>query len=483
MKKIIILFIVLIFIIGCSSGTENADNKETLTFEQTESIADASEGNKLPAPKLTEYNLNGRAFNILVPQSVGWVNSRDYEIFPELSGEPVNDAVQARIIAVEELYNCVIKPIYSGTMIADARKDILAEGNAYDILIPAMTEVSQIAGEGLLLDMYTLGALYFEMPWWNSSACDNLSIMGKLYYTLGDVTLIAYDGLSTMIFNKELLISNNLETPYQYVYNKTWTYDKLYSMCKGVSRDLNGDGIMDKDDQYGLLADNNSIIFMLYAGGERLVKKNSDDIPYPTINTDRVIRIVDKILEIYGDSTTTSPTSVFGDHGAANAPFMNNQILFRITSMFRTTQIREMESDFGFIPQPKFDELQADFQHTYSYASPGVAIPMNVPNPQENGAVLEALAYYGRLTVLPAYYEINLQTKITRDEDSVVMLDIIFNTATTDLGFVYNFGGMREMFTSFVRNNSNTFSSAYASIEPVIYADIEKLVENFKAVS
>ena len=485
--SLIILFILIVFIVimvpGCAADSKNDKiNDNDLSSEQSESVAeDVSE--KIPDPILKSYDLNGRTYNLLVPTSAGWVNSRDFEYFPELSGEPINDAVQDRIIAVEELYNCVIKPVYSGSIVSNARNDILSNGNAYDVLMPSLIEVSQLAGEGLLLDMNKIDTLYFNMPWWSDGACKNLSIMGRLYYTLGDISLIDNDGLGAMIFNKAMLASYDLESPYQCVYNNTWTFDTFYSVCKGVSRDLDGDGAMTKEDQYGFITDNGNILGMIYAGGEKLTAKNDKDIPYPSIDNEQVMGIIDKVIQIYNDKNTFGQTAFFGTPEGANAAFMSNQILFRHSAMFRFTQIRDMESDFGFIPLPKYKESQDNYYHSYSYASPGVAIPVSASDPEETGAVLEALAYYGRLLLLPAYYEINLQTKITRDEDSPKMLDIIFDAATIDLGYVYNFGGMREMFAQFVTKNENTFPSAYASIEPKILSEIEKLVETFNAIS
>jgi len=477
---LLLIILILITIIGCAKENENKSN-ETLSNQNEETIEDLS--NKIPDPILKPYNLNGRDYHLLVPASVGWVNSRDFEYFPELAGEPVNDAVQGRIIAVEELYNCVIKATKSGAMVSDARREILANGTTFDVIMPALTEVSQIAGEGLLLDLYKIDTLYFEMPWWSTKSCEYLSILNKLYYTIGDISIIDNDGIGAMIFNKALIISNSLEMPYQFVYEGIWTFDKLYSICKGISRDLNGDGIMDKDDQYGFITDNGNILGMLYAGGNRLVTKDKDDIPSPSIDNDRTMKIIDKVIEIFNDKTTFAQTMLFGDAVACNNAFMNNQILIRYSAMFRFTQIREMENDFGFLPLPKFDEVQESHHHSYSYASPGVGIPITVKDPEENGAVLEALAYYGRTVLLPAYYEINLQTKITRDEDSPKMLDIIFDTGIVDLGYIYNFGGMREMFAQFVNNNANTFPSAYASLEVKIQTEIDKLVDTFREVS
>jgi len=403
----------------------------------------------------------------------------DFEVFPEMSGEPVNDAVQARLIAMDELYNCTIIPIYSATMITDARKEILANGDTYDLIMPALTEGSSLAGEGLLIDLFTVNNIHLEMPWWSIEASKNLSLMNKLYYTLSDIVLGDKNGLGALIFSKKLVEDNNLTSPYQLVYDNKWTLDVFFDMCKGMCRDINGDGILDKEDQFGYLGDNNQIVSFMYYCEINLVKKDKNDIPYPSIDNEHVINVVDKVLAFYADTTSYGKTSIFGGHVDANKPFMNNQILFRGTSMLRTTQIREMESDFGFIVPPKYTESQEKYYNVYSYGSPGVAIPISVKDPEENGAITEALAYYGRLMLLPAFYEINLQTKITRDEDSPVMLDMMFESATVDLGYVYNFGDIRDMFTKIADSGVNNFASVYASNEPKILSEIENLVDMF----
>ncbi|MCL2518316.1 MAG: hypothetical protein FWF15_07125 [Oscillospiraceae bacterium] len=484
MKKLLLILLVLVlFISACGSGSENKTMEET-SVGGISGNEETEDPKALPKPNLKDYNLNGRSYNILVQESHGWVNSRDFEAFPEMSGEPVNDAIRERVIAVEELYNCVITPIYSKAVVTDARKDVMAEGNSYDLIMPQMTDVSQIAGEGLLLDLNVIDTLHFEMPWWSRNACENLSVMHKLFYTLGDVSLIDNDGIAGMIFNKAMIVNEGLEMPYKYVYENKWTLDTLHDICKGLNRDLNGDGKMDMDDQYGFITDKQNIIYMIYAGGEQLVRKDRDDIPYPSVDNERVMGIIDKTIAMFNDDTAFAETTVFGGNYAitANNAFMNNQFLFRLSAMMNFTIIREMESDFGFIPLPKYEESQEGYHHAYSYASPGVAIPITVPDAEETGAVLEALAYYGRLLVLPAYYEINLQTKITRDEDSPIMLDIIFDSGTFDLGLIYNFGGIREMFAPFVLKNANTFPSAYESIVNKINADMDKIIDTFRSL-
>ena len=98
------------------------------------------------------------------------------------------------------------------------------------------------------------------------------------------------------------------------------------------------------------------------------------------------------------------------------------------------------------------------------------------------GAAVEAMSYYGREIMLPAYYDITLQGKIARDDESAGVLDLIFDTAMLDLGTLYNFGGMRDIFTNMVETKTNTFTSTYASIEQNVNTAIDKLIETVSAL-
>lgn len=457
---------------SCSSDktddAQYASVTDTATVEETQ-----------PGPVIPEADLAGADYVLLVPATAGWVNSRDFIYDETLKGEPINDAIHDRILKAEDAFNCTIIGLQSSSLITDARSEIMSGGSQYQVIMPAMTEVKTLAGEGLLLDLRNIDTIMLEEPWWSQNANKNLSIGGRLYFTLGDISLIDNDGIAAIAFNNALITDNNLESPYTHVYDGTWTMERMYDMCKGLNRDLDGNGRLDANDQYGFVTDHANIVAFLYASGETLISKDENDMPYPSIFNERASAVINLITAFANDETAFGQTSVFGDHGLANTNFMNNQMLFRLSSMFRFTQMRAMESDFGFLPMPKYEENQEDYHHSYSYASPGVSLPVTLDSPETTGAVLEALAYWGRYAVLPAYYEINLQTKVARDEDSAKMLDIIFDAATFDLGLIYNFGGMRDIFEPFVKRNTNNFAAIYAAIEEKIKTDIGSLTETF----
>ncbi|MCD7782617.1 MAG: hypothetical protein LUI15_01765, partial [Firmicutes bacterium] len=82
----------------------------------------------------------------------------------------------------------------------------------------------------------------------------------------------------------------------------------------------------------------------------------------------------------------------------------------------------------------------------------------------------EALAYYGQQILTPAYYEIQLQGRYSRDEESQGMLDIIFEYRCYDLGVFFDWGGAK---TSLSTSGANA-STLYASLNKAITKAIEK---------
>ena len=75
--------------------------------------------------------------------------------------------------------------------------------------------------------------------------------------------------------------------------------------------------------------------------------------------------------------------------------------------------------------------------------------------------ITEALAYYGKQIVTPAYYDVNLIGQSTRDEESADMLDIIFDSLVFDIGYYYQIGPYNKQLIYMVRAYNTNFTSMY----------------------
>ena len=142
--------------------------------------------------------------------------------------------------------------------------------------------------------------------------------------------------------------------------------------------------------------------------------------------------------------------------------WQNDQGLFWMTTMGNIPSLREMESDFGVLPYPKLTEEQDSYYTTIApYNSQFICVPLIQNDLERTGVITEALAYYGKSIVTPAYYDINLIGQSTRDEESSDMLDIIFDSLVFDIGYYYQIGPYNKNLILMVREYNRNFASMY----------------------
>ena len=92
---------------------------------------------------------------------------------------------------------------------------------------------------------------------------------------------------------------------------------------------------------------------------------------------------------------------------------------------------------------------------------------------------MNALASASVSTITPAYYDVTLQRKHTRDDESKEMLDIIFNSRIFDVVYAYNWGGVRSIANNLTAD-SNTIASSIASLKTASATALEKYISDLE---
>ena len=108
------------------------------------------------------------------------------------------------------------------------------------------------------------------------------------------------------MFNKAIAEEYALEDFYTLVNDGKWTFDKFGEIIRSVSNDLNGDSVMDENDQYGLVAlDKHVLPSFWIAGGVKTIEKNDADEPVFTIPTnEKFSDVFNSIFEMILDSNS-----------------------------------------------------------------------------------------------------------------------------------------------------------------------------------
>ena len=110
-------------------------------------------------------------------------------------------------------------------------------------------------------------------------------------------------------------------------------------------------------------------------------------------------------------------------------------------------------------------------------------IPMTARDPERTSIILEALCAIGYDKVIPAYFEVALQAKASRDNESADMLDIIKAARIYDLGY-YNAtatGEYANQFVNFIDNKSlgRNFTSWFEGRQRSVNKTLEKVIDAY----
>jgi len=314
-----------------------------------------------------------------------------------------------------------------------------------------------------------------------------MSVMGKLFMTMGDINIMDNSETRAVIFNRDLVDDFGLESPYDLVNNGTWTLDIMYEMMKKVSADTNGDGAMDHKDRWGMISEPANMWQHYLGSGEKSISKDDDDLPYLTFNTDRGIAVMEKVHEIITDEQNTILTS-----HVVNMPnywvevlypmFANDQALFFATAVGNTyKQLREMDSIFGVLPNPKFEETQDEYYNVLSDVwATTVSVPISCQDPDFSAFMLEALAAASVTTNSRTFNEVIFVNKGLRDEESIAMAKLIADTHVFDLGVFNNWYGLYYILSDIGSSESMNFASKYAASESGIIGAMEKTINLYK---
>ncbi|MCL1794239.1 MAG: hypothetical protein FWG34_10240 [Oscillospiraceae bacterium] len=470
---------------GGGAVGQNEGQKADETKEEVPEIENETE--KLLPNVPEDKDFGGHEFTFLgnsTAYNPYWY-SKDLYVEEE-TGDAIQDAVYYRNRAIEEKYNIKITAALSGSQYNDAKKSINSADGTYDVFsVPLQGATAQLAQDGSLLDLKNIPYIDLGKPWWDQRANEQLSIGHKLMFTISDLLIIDKDALFIFLFNKDVIQDQGLENPYKLVKEGKWTIDQMWDMAKDMPKDIDGDGKMTGEDSYRLLTAAHTIHGNVVSSGHFVITKDSGDMPVLNIADPVILASYEKWIEIINNRDNTW---VAQDWASKHADIWMYQLdvlsekrgLWLYAGMDRVTTLRTYDFNFGILPNPKNDESQKDYyNHVHAWCTTAISVPTTA-EPERTGIILEALTAESYYTLRPTYYEISLKTKFLRDNESEEMLDLIFDTRCYDLGHVYNWGGVFDMFSNLPQQKNNTdFVSAYEKIMPKIEADMQKAIENF----
>lgn len=439
-KKLLCLILCFLFITACAASCSD-EPKES---DQTDSDVTAGESDLedlyseryAVKEELPDETYDGYDFRVYLRIEAG--NNTDF-IAEKETGDTVNDAVYTRNLVISERFdiNIIFNYDESGntTYTTTAVNAILADEDANDLLALHGAFAFNHAKEGYVVDWKTeLPYIDLEKPWWDHDFSDNMAIAGRLYAMTGDISYLSIGATFCLVFNKNLFNEYLIEYPYKDVIAGNWTFEKFASIVKASSIDLSGDSKQTPgEDLYGLVSGIWGMpIFVFYSAGDRVITIDEEGVPELTLYNERTVDIFNKFFDLvdnYNVHIDNYSPAYNGDM------FRANRAMFSAASMGTLVSLRDMESDIGIIPSPKYDESVDRYNSLVDAGQNVFAVPITVSDYERTSVIIEALAAEGYRNIVPVFYEEALQIKYARDDESSEMLDIIRGGRIFDYGY------------------------------------------------
>ena len=491
MKKIVRLLLLGALIASqlaaCGETTPSGGEQTTIPDETTASDTEYS----YPYPA---EGYGGEEFGIL---NIEYIFTMHCQIEREqLTGDVLDDAVFNRNKLIETKFDIVLKEHRVTdtwelkACAGEAQKMILAGDDEFDVMFVPLGGAPGLITDGAFLDLRTVASVQLDKPWWYSSFNDSVALNGKLYGAMGGAHLCIHDATRVIAFNSDMMKKLGLELPYDTVREGKWTLD-VFNKYLTAAANLNGDDssawLKDGKTIYGFSNNQNSAVKQMQGLGENMIEVRDGKLVF-TAATERFYDCIAKLAKILTVSDAKGINAPNGDDSVSDDGnpgylyvFTSQRALFSDAEVNKFQGFRTLNFEYGILPYPKYDENQESYYCNTWHGAPAAFIPTTSKDPEKVGLILDALAYEGEKSVIPAFRKFSVEQKGLRNDDSIEMLGLI----TDNIVPVYSslFGISEEIFTQAGRDvwlGENSTAATVASEKSKVETQIKEVMEKWK---
>lgn len=479
---------------GCSQGTENAETKNdagstsgTAEFDVTQ-----DEEEEYVDHRFDGYDYEGRSFR--VQSSADATDATNANEFiagsGSYNGEIVNDAVFERNAKVEELLNIKLEFSEADYTYSNAessiRTFIMAGDDLYDLIINDDRSLIALTDENIFYNLAKYGDNFdLNQSYWYTDTMDDMVLVpGHSYVMAGDYFLDCLASAHCLFYNKQLCENAYGDAEYidDIVLEGGWTYEKMTQTLNENYIDLNGDGVAQEGDQFGMYAHDywGCLIAFVGSAGINFIDRSGDE-PEISFNNDRSIAFAEALNKLYrcdGNHIGIKESSDM-NLGLRNL-FENGLSLICLYQRLNDiSKMRDFEFTVGPIPYPKLYETDKYYTSIHDTTEMG-AIPVTSSDIDFDTVCIEVLSRETAKSVIPVYYDQALKVKYSADLKVAQMIDLIHDNFGSSFVLCYNNAmgdSMIQMFTDLVAADSTDFTSAYKKREKVLKKQCDKMVK------
>lgn len=396
-------------------------------------------------------------------------------IAEELSGDLINDAIHNRNLAVSDRLHVTLNFVGSdgrnetAAFIASVNSDVSSGAGEYDLIGTYSQIPGSLAMSGSLVDLMTLDHLNFDQPWWPQTLYEQASIQDHLYLCTGDISTNLLWMMQVVFFNKDLIARYDLEDPYTLIDDMKWTVDKMIEMTTGIYEDLNGNGVADEADHYGMVLYTQALDANFASAGLVCVDKDENGFfrVSPKMTSEKTVDLLTKFCEWVHDSGNV----VWSKSTSVRKVMHEGRSLFIEDRAFvaKDHLVNQDAFEYGILPAPAYDEEQEGYITNVGYPHNIYCISSGISHEQANkaAAVLECMASESYRQVTPALFETTMKVKYAADEKTSEVYDMIKTNIDFDPARIYvkDFGGdLASLFKNSVIDNTTAWASRVTAV-------------------
>ncbi len=420
---------------------------------------------------------------------------QQFTYLEELEGNTINSEVQERNNYLEEQYGITFE--VESVQYPTDEVALLVQGGTdeYDIISDSVDRLVKGISQRFYWSLDDI--MNISHPWWDAQAIESLALGNRHYLIAGDAIITDDDHTYLTLYNKDMYRTNTAVSGkgdiYEIVRNGDFTIDLYYEMCREVSKP-DENGAWGFNATYGNLSHAYGATVMMNGCDVATVQKNENGELYINVMEQSAVTAFDKVYELMSDAQNTQRAELIAGQSASNPSqygfaeleemFVNGRGLFYNTTSGSISILKSanLDFEFGVLPIPKYDKNQDSYCCTVNrYQSSALAIPTTVPTSRHEiiAFALQALSFYNA-DVIRAYYQTTLQLQAVQSDDDAEMLDIVYNNRFYDIGAIYEWGTLVNLYGSVISNSgANTLVSSWDSIKSVVETAMEQAIEDY----
>ena len=470
-----------------SCANEQPDDKAPVDdTDNADEQPEEPENARIPTD-LPESNFNGATFTILEwtvddqqTPNTRWMPWEEADV-DDTNGDLINDSVYNRNAAVEEQYGVVISKVYASVnnvgldYMTTVRSMNTTGDDSYQLLTLRSVNIGTLTLENMMHNIADSQYINLEKPWWNQDSVTSLSLGGNIYWASSELLLRDKGATACIFYNGRIAEDNGFDNLYELAQDGEWTMEELVSTAT-IAATENGDNVWNENDIWGAVCGDDTVNYLYNGAGLKFATITEDGYLEYNFGSDKQISTLKSIFDevMYAEFYANT----FSNPNAKNVKFGNDNVLYHFGMIKDVTTHRQMETNYGILPIPKYDEAQENYSSlVWMHHDTILGIPATVKNTDMAEIVLEALSAESYYTVYRDFYDTVIMGRSARDQQSKEMLQIIFDTRSFDPGLIWDNTPFAGKILRLSATGTSDIASLWASYKDAIDDRVTELNE------